>query len=796
MEALIQDIRYAVRSLRQSPGFFALASLSLALGIAVNVTIFAGVDLILIRPVQYPNLDRMVQVWSDNPDRGWEQSSISMPDFVDWRRQVKTATLAAYTGSDFNLADEGRAERVNGTMVSPAFFSTFGFRPAQGRFFLPEEEEPGRGRVAVLTDRFWRNHFGADSQAVGRTIRLDGEPHTVVGVLPASFRFFDSDLFTPLTIRPDAARGSRYLAVLGLLAPGASLEQLGSDVGGVAKQLAQAHPATNLGMGAHATTLIDEIVDSTSRQAGAICLVAVFFVLLIACSNVANLLLARATARTREIALRAALGAARIRLLRQLVTESLLLAVVGGVVGVALSVFGIRWLGSIIPPDAPGVDRLGLDARILVYAFGVILLAGVLAGIAPAIQVTRGSLTEPLKDGGRSSSMGLKHGKLRASLVVTEMALALVLLISAGLLIKGSFRMQAVELGFDPARALTFSVSLDAKEYPDTAQGIALQDELLLRLRGLPGVIGTAAVTQLPMQGGRGMYYHVEGEPIPEEGRRPTLQYRNVTPGFFDVMGIGLLQGRDFTTEDRATTAPYILVNETLARRHWPNGSPLGRRLVFSSGSAEVLGVVKDVREFGPDDPPPAIAYFPTAQQYSRTLRYVVRTSGDPSSLGPRARQEVSAVARDLPPYSVQTLQSVVDDELQSDRIMPKLLGVFGAIALLLAVIGVYAVMAYSVSQRTQELGIRRALGAERGDIIRMVLRQCAVLAGIGAMIGLALSAATTSTLSAFLFGVSAFDPIVFAGVTGVLVTAMLLASLWPARRATRVDPLIALRAD
>lgn len=796
MDTLLQDIKYAFRSLRQSPGLFAVAAVSLALGIAVNVTIFAGVDLILIRPVNYPNVDRMVQIWSDNKERGWEQSSISVPDFVDWRRQSKSVSMAAYSGGDYNMADGGRPERVSGARVSPNFFSVFGIQPAQGRFFQAEEEQPGRGKVVVLTDAFWRIHFGADSQAVGRSIRLDGEPYAVIGILPASFRYERGDLYTPLEITPDALRSSHYLRVVGLLRPGAILDQLNSELSGIAKQIAQLYPASNLGMGAHAVTLLDEIVDSTSRQAGTICLVAVFFVLLIACSNVANLLLSRAAARNREIAVRSALGAARGRLVRQLLTESLLLAIAGGALGLGLSIFGIRWLGSIIPADVPGVEQLGLDPRILVYGFIVILAAGVIAGVAPALQVTRGGLTEPLKDGGRGGSMGLKHGRLRASLVVAEMSLALVLLISAGLLIKASLRMQAVDLGFEPRNALTFAVSLDQKEYPDTAQALALQDELASRLAALPGVIGTAAVTQLPMAGGNGTYYYVEGEAIPEEGRRPVLQYRNATPGYFAVMKIGLLKGRDFTTEDRLGTAKRILVNETLAKRHWAKADPLGRRLVFSSGIYEIIGVVKDVREFGPDDPAPALAYFSASQVYSRTLRYVLRTSGDPTGLAPRVREEVAAVARDLPPYAVRTLQSVVDDGTQGDRIMPKLLGVFGAIALLLSLIGVYGVMAYSVSQRTQELGIRRALGAGRGDIVRLVVRQAALLAAIGAAIGLALSFGATSALSAFLFGVSAFDPIVFSGVTFALVGAVVLASLLPARRATRVDPLVALRND
>ena len=797
MDAFLQDVKYAFRSLRQSPWLFAVAALSLALGVAVNVTLFAGVDLILVRPVDYPNTDRMVQIWSDNKTRGWQRSSISPADFVDWRRESKTVTMAAFSGGDYNLADGDHPERVSGLRVSPNFFSLFGIAPARGRFFHDEEEQPGRGHEVVLTDPFWRIHFAADSQVLGRSIRLDGESYTIIGVLPAGFRYESGiELYTPLEIPTDASRSNHFLQVLGLLRPGTRLDALNSELGGISRRLAELYPTTNLELGAHAVTLLRQIVDSTAQQAGRICMVAVFFVLLIACSNVANLLLSRAAARNREIAMRAALGAGRGRLIRQLLTEAVLLAIVGGAGGLLLSVFGIRWLGSIIPRDVPGVERLGLDPRILAYAFIVIIGAGIVAGLAPALQVTRGSLTDPLKEGGRGGSMGLKHGRLRAALVITEMSLALVLLISAGLLIKASLRLQSVNLGFEPKNALTFGVTLDQKEYPDTTQALALQDELLHRLAALPGVTGAGAVTQLPMAGGNGTYYSVEGQGIPDEARRPTLQYRNASPGYLKVMQIGVVQGRDFIPEDRVGAAKRILINETLAKRHWPTGSALGHRLVFSSGAYDIIGVVKDVREFGPDDPPPALAYFSASQVYSRTLRYVVRSSGDPIALGPRVRAEVAAVARDLPPYSVRTLQGVVDDNQQSDKIMPKLLGVFGALALLLSLIGVYGVMAYSVSQRTQELGIRRALGAEGRDIVRLVVRQAALLAAIGVGIGLVLSFGATSALSAFLFGVSKFDPIVFGGVTLALVSAVIGASLLPARRATQVDPLVALRND
>ena len=796
MDNLLQDVRYGFRSLRQNPGFFALASFSLALGIAVNVTIFAGVDLLLLRPVSYPNLDRVVQVWSDNRERGWARMGTSVPDFLDWRSASRSGRLAAYAASDFNLSQGDRPERVNGYRVSSGFFEILGVTPALGRLFRPEEEEPGRGRVAILTERLWRDHFGADSQVVGRELRLDGDSYLVVGVLPAGFRFDRATVYAPLEAATGAGRGDRHLRMLGLLAPGATVGRLQNELTGLTGELALRYPESNAGVGARVRKLMDEIVPPSTRQGGTISLIAVLFVLLIACSNVANLLLARGTSRGRELALRSALGASRTRLLRQLLTESLILAGVGGILGVGMSFFGVRWLGTIIPADVPGIDNLGLDGRVLGYAFLVMVAAGVAAGIAPSLQVTRGTIIDPLKDGGRGTSSGLRHGRLRAGLVVTQVSLALVLVISAGLLIKGTLRMQSASLGFTPQGVLTFALTLTAPEYPDTAAASAFQDELLARLRRLPGVTGAAAVSRLPMTGGSSTSYQVAGEPILDEARRPVAQYRSVTPGFFPVLEVGMNRGRDFAPADRLGSPGYVLVNETLAQRHWPGRDPVGRRLGFAFGEYEIAGVVKDLREFGPDEPPPALVYFSAAQRYSRTLHFLLRTAGDPAALAPQAREEVASAAPGLPPYAIRTLDRVVDDELQGNRIMPRLLGAFGVIALFLAMVGVYSVTAFSISQRTQEMGIRRALGAGSSQILGLVLRQGALLSGLGVAVGLALSAAVTSTLRIFLFGVSAFDPAVFLGATFALSGTLVAAGLVPARRATRVSPLVAMRSD
>ena len=797
MDLMLQDLRYAMRSLLKSPAVFIIATLSLAIGIAVNVTIWAAADILLFRPLPYPESDRIVQVWSDNPERNWDESDISVPDFADWRRDSKTLELGAYSGGSYNLVDGDRPERVSGFRVSPSVLSILGTEPAIGRGFRVEEEEPGRDRVAILSDGFWRRRFGADSGVINRPIRLDGAEYVVIGVLPADFEFgYGIDLWTPMAITGTEDRGSRFIEVLGRLRSGATLESANRELAEIAKSLRERYPASNAGMGAHALLLHDEIVEPTTRQAGIICIVAVTFVLLIACANVANLLLARSTARSRELAVRSALGAGRGRLVRQLLTESTVLGLTGGLLGVLLSIVGIRWFVSIIPADFPRLDQVTLDGPVLLYAAFVSILAGIVAGVAPAVQITRNSLTDTLKEGGRTGSMGLKHGRLRASLVVAEIALSLVLLISAGLLIKGALRINTTPLGFDPDQTLAFAVTMSAEQYPDTAQVMEVQGQLLDRLRGLPGVTHAGAVSRLPMDGGTGTYYHVEDQPVPPEGERPILQFRNATPGYFAALRISLARGRELDARDRAGSPPAIVINETLAKRHWPNADPLGKRLVFSSGTYEIVGIIRDVREFGADDPPPALAYFAAAQRLARTLTYVVRTNGDPLGLVPAVRQEVGAVAPDLPAYATRTVRAVVAEDTQGELIMPKLLGFFGAVALILAMIGVYGVMAYSVAQRTQELGIRRALGADGQDILRLVLRQSTMLTGIGAVIGLGLALASTRALSAFLLGVSAFDPVVFAGVTSALMLAAIGASLVPARRATAVDPLVALRRD
>jgi putative ABC transport system permease protein len=708
--------------------------------------------------------------------------------------------LAAYRGGSSNLSAGGdRAERVSGAKVTPSYFRVFAFRPVVGRPFLDEEGRKGNDRTVVLSHAFWQRRFAGERDVVGRKLLLDGEAYAVVGVMPKdmTFPWTTVDLWTPLAFDGTEKRADRYLGVVGKLRPGMSIPGAQSELQAVAKRLAAAHPADNRGVGATVLSIADELYDETFHQGATISMVAVAFVLLIACANVANLLLARATGRSRELALRTAIGASRKQLVRQLLTESVVLALAGGILGVLLSIAGIKGLMTIIPADFYRSDTVALDGRALLFTLAISVGSGILFGLAPAFAAT-GQLGQALREGGRSSSMGLRRNRLGSSFVVAEMALALVLLICAGLLIKGAIRYQTVDLGFNPNNLLTLRISLPETQYTDSVKSAAFHEEFLRRIRGIPGVQTAAATTNLPMDGGTGTYYWIDGEPKPEEGKAPTSQYRGTSPGYFTTMHIPLVRGREFTERDRIDAPLVVLVNEAFVRRHWKGDASkaLGRRIVVTNLPREIVGVVKDARDFGPDDDTPTMFYIPSLQRGHRNLSYALRSTRESGGLADAVRAELSGIDASLPAYSVRTMHEILREEQQGDLIMPKLLTVFGAIALFLAVIGVYGVMAYTVNQRTQEVGIRMALGAQRQDILRMVVRQGFTLAGLGLGIGLLMSFGATRGLSSFLLGVSAFDPVVFVGVTATLCMAALAASLGPARKAMKVDPLVALRYD
>jgi putative ABC transport system permease protein len=796
MTAFLTELMLAIRSLRRSPGFVLAASLSLALGIAVNSTIFAAIDAFLLRPLPYPESDRLVQVYSTVTERDWDDAGISFQDYLDWRSSSRAMELSAHAGNSFNLTGTDEPIRIDGNQSSN-LFNVLKAAPAIGRTFLPAEEVAGGDRVVLVGHRLWQGQFEGDSQLVGRTILLNGNGYTVIGIMPRDFRFPNNNtqLWLPFTGDPTETRDDRYFEVVGRL-EGGTMEAAAAEMNGIADRLAGAYPETNTGYGTRVTTLMDAVYDETFRQASLICTVAVAFVLLIGCANVANLMLARGAVQGRDLAVRAALGAGRWRLARKLLAESLVIALLGGVLGLVLSFWGVRGLVSIIPPFFPRVDDIAVNGRLLLYILGLCVASSVIFGLAPAISASRSDVFSSLRETGRTGTPGAGHGRLRKAFVIAEISLALVLLIAAGLLIKGSMMMQRVDLGFRSEGLLTARISLPEYQYQDSTSIIPFYRELTAGLQQLPGVNAAGATSMLPMDGGMGTFYNLEGEPEPKKGEELVAQFRAITPGYLETMEMPVTAGRGMTDQDRLDGAKVILVNQTLADRHWAGASPLGRRIVVSSGTYEIVGVVADARDFGPDDDTPAMMFLSAGQRGYRGMNLVVRTNQDPGSLAPAIRELVRSRDAGLPVYDLRTMDDVITESRGGELVMPKLLGIFGGVALVLAVLGVYGVMAYTVAQRTQEVGIRMALGANGGDILRLIVRQGGFLALVGSVIGLLLAFGTTRGLSAFLFGVSAFDPAIFIGVTASLLLAALLASVIPALRASRVNPIVALKNE
>ena len=785
--------------MRRSPAIYLLATLSLALGVAANTTIFSAVDVFLIRPLPYPTPERIVSVFTTNEERGWTQASASVADYLDWRAASRTLDLAAYQWSSLSVTDGERPEQLDAVRVSANLFDVLRTPPARGRTFAPEEEARGGARVVLVSDRFWERRWARDPGIIGRTVRLDGEPYSVVGVLPAGFQFPSptTDLYVPLGYDATESRAIRSLRIVGRIRADASLASARTDLSAIAARLADAHPAENRGMGTNVVLLTDDMFDETFRTAATICVAAVAFVLLIACANIANLLLARATARDREIAVRTVLGAGRLRIVRQLLTESLVLALAGGALGLLLARWGIQWLISIMPASFPFTDRIGIDGRVLLFTLAISVGAGLLFGMAPAAQASRPDLAGALRDAGtRGGSVGGRRGRMRGFLVAAEIALALSLLISAGLLVRGYLVMQRTELGFEKERLFTGRLNLLANDYPDSAQVTGFYDRLLDRVARLPGVERVGAASSLPMQGGAGTRYEVAGEAPVESDQRPIAQFRTVTPDYLETLGVSLIAGRGFTVEDRRGTQPVVVVNEAFVRRHFADGDALGRSVVLASGPREIVGVAADTRDYGPGNEATPMLFLPVAQNMTRALTLAVRTAGEPGAIAGALRTEVAALDPNLPLHRVQSMEEIVRAWNEGDILMAKLLGLFAGMALVLAVIGVYGVMAYNVTQRTREVGIRMALGAGGGDIVGLIVRQGARHAAGGLLAGLVLALATARFLAAFIFGISPFDAVTFIVVTFTLALAALLASWIPARRATRVDPVTALRIE
>ncbi|MDP2470599.1 MAG: ABC transporter permease [Candidatus Palauibacterales bacterium] len=797
MTRMWQELRQSVRSLRRGGLLIAIAIFSLGIGIGSVTTIFSAVDVFMLRPLPYPESQDLLSVYTTNQDRGWTNVSFSVPDFVDFRERSQTMDVAASRGTSFNLSEGDRPERAEGRLLTWNWLRVLGVQPALGRGFTEDEEVEGRDRVALISHGLWQRRFGADPNVLGSDILLDGEPHTIVGVMPPDFWYasiFD-DVWVPFPVQRDEARNSHYINVLARLREGFTPAQAADEVGRIAEQLAGEYPETNTGNGARIETLHEDIFNEGFRVGTTISSLAVLFLLLIACANVANLLLTHAVGREREMAIRSALGAGRGRIVRHFLTESLLLSFAGGLLGVLLSVVGIRSLVSVMPSWFPRVNEIGLDARVLVFTAAIVILSALLVGTAPAIQGARISTAESLKEGGRGGTAA-RSGRLRKGLVIGEVSLALALLIASALLVQGFYNVRLADRGFDESDLLAFRVALPRQEYPDEAAVVAFHEELTERLEALPGVESVGATSILPSQGNNSWYYTLPGDDVKTDQDRKVTNILEITPGYFEAMDVPIVRGRGFERSDRQGTADVIVINEVLAARHWPNEEPIGREMVFGNTTSRIVGVARNtgVASTTPGELP--MVYLPVNQTGRRNLAYLVESEAPLSSLIESIRAEVGAMDPDIPAYNMRPLKEIIDESLGGDTIMAKIMSVVAVIALVLALAGVYGVMAYSVSQRRQELGIRMALGARDGDVVGMILRQGTILSAIGILIGLGLAFAMARGVSFFLYGVGAFEPATYAGMAAALLLAGVVATYFPARRATHVDPVEALRAE
>jgi putative ABC transport system permease protein len=797
MDRIWQDVKYGLRALRRGKGLIAIAVLSLGIGIGANVSIFSAVDVFMLRPLPYPDSDDLYAAYTTNLERGWNRVSYSVPDFLDLRERSQTIGVAALNGASFNLSGGDRPERLRGQVVSADFFQVLGVGPAMGRGFTPEEEREGLNHVAIISDGLWQRRFGADPNVLGSTVLLDGEVHTIIGVMPPKFWFGwpGNEIWAPIGITGEETRNSHYLDVLVRVGGGTSKDLAQQEVQRIAEQLAVEFPESNRNNGGTLITLHERVFGEGFKMGTLISTVAVLFLLLIACANVANLLLTHAAGRDREVAVRNALGADRTRIVRQFLTEAAIISVMGGLLGLALSVIGIRALVSVMPGWFPRVDEIGLDGRVLLYAAGVSLLTSILVGLAPALQSSKPNTTETLKEGGRGGTAG-KSMRLRKALVVGEVSLTLVLLVSSALLVQAFVRVRLADLGFDHSDVLTLRVALPENDYPDTVAIGAFHERLASRIASIPGVEAVGATSIFPLQGNSATYYWLPGEVIEDDSQRKIANYRYVLPGYFAAMDVPVVRGRGLEEGDRAGMRLVAVIDETMAEKHWPESDPIGQRIELYSGPREIVGVVADTRLNGAGNTVRPMVYLAALQSMSRSLGWVIETRVPPESVIEAVRAEVRSIDPNIPAYGVRSMRAMIDETLGGDTIMAKIMGVVAVIALVLSLAGVYGVMAYTVSQRTQELGIRIALGAQTGDVLSMVVRQGALLALIGVVVGIGVALGVTRGLSFFLFDVSPFDPLTFGAVAIALLVAGLVATYFPARRATRVDPIVALRAE
>jgi len=810
LEQLLQDARLGLRRLRKSPGFTVIAILTLALGIGASTSIFSVVNAVLLAHLPYRDPGRLAMIWGTNTGNGMESTPVSPGDYFEWKQKNTVfQDIAASRDDQVTLTGSGNPQLLVGYDFSANYFSILGVSPALGRTFSAEEDRPGGPKVAVLSDKLWRGTFLADPGILGKAITLDGEPYRVIGVMPRSFDYPPGEeLWMPIAL-PDSAASDyqhHYVRVMGRLKPGVSVERAQTQMTALALQIDGEHPATDAGNGVNVTPLRRQLVGDIQTPL-IVLLGAVGFVLLIACANVASLLLARATTRHKEIAACAALGASRGRLLRQFLTESLMLSLAGGALGIALALWCTSFLVSIFPNDIanlsiPRIAQIPLNMPVLFFALAATVLTGVLFGVAPAMQSARANAADVLKESGRGATSGSRSARLRGALVVGEIALSLVLLAGAGLLIESFERVAHGSLGFQPDHVLGVEVFLATNHYPESQpdKQRAFVRDVLQRMRTLPGVQSAGAVSTLPLTGFWGETdFLVEGRPLPKPGETPTADNRFVTPGYFSTMRVPLLGGRDFTDADRDDGRRVAIVDETLARRFF-GGRSVGKRLNLGTPEKpewwEVVGEAANVKAFGLERPDLPTLYRPYEQRPLVLVAFTLRTAGDPAALLKSAQQAVWDVDPDQPIFKALPMSILAAQSIALRRVSTLLLAGFATLALLLAAIGIYGVMAYAVARRTHEIGTRMALGAQPNDVLRLVLGQGARLTIFGVVIGVVAAQALTRFMTSILFGVSASDPLTFAGVAILLTVIALAACYIPARRAMRIDPMVALRYE